>query len=204
MNTKNFPMKMVVMCMICIIIICSGCVQDPEISPHPNLQSIENENPSNMEEQAMLSNNFKKLTDAEKASLWFMAEEEKLAGDVYNYMFELYGMQIFQNIYFSEIDHVNAVAHLLEKRGLWNPNDAHGPGVFFNEELQLLYNNLILQGSLSASEAIAVGVIIEETDLEDIQYYLDYVAESKDIVKVYENLLAGSESHLAAFLSQQE
>lgn len=192
------------MCMLCTIIICSGCVQDPETTPNPNLQSVENEHPSDMEDQEILYNNFKRLTDAEKTSLLFMVEEEKLARDVYNYMFELYGLSIFQNIAISETTHVTAVAQLLDKRGLWNPNDVYNPGEFYNEELQLLYDNLILQGSLSAAEAIEVGVIIEETDLEDIQYYLDYVAESKDIVKVYENLLAGSESHLAAFLSQQE
>lgn len=192
------------MYMLCIIIICSGCVQDPETTPNPNLQTIENEHPSNIEDQEILDNNFKRLTDAEKTSLLFMVEEEKLARDVYNYMFELYGLSIFQNIAISETTHVNSVGQLLDKRGLWNPNNVYIPGEFYNEDLQLLYNNLILQGSLSASDAIEVGVIIEETDLEDIQYYLDYVVTNKDIIKVYENLLAGSKSHLTAFLSQQE
>lgn len=192
------------MCMLCTIIICSGCVQDPETTPNPNLQSIENELPSNIEDQEMLDNHFKKLSEDEKTSLLYMVEEEKMARDVYSYMFELYGLPIFQNISFSEITHVNAVAQLLDKRGLWNPNNVFGPGEFYNEEIQLLYSNLLLQGSQSAMEAIEVGVIIEEKDLTDIQYYLDNIVVNKNIEKVYKNLQAGSRTHLIAFLSQQE
>ncbi|MGZ2369450.1 DUF2202 domain-containing protein [Ancylomarina sp. YFZ004] len=189
-----FPFSLFVMSMICIILMSTTCEQDPVRNSDPNAKS---------ENQQMLSVSSDNLTEEEIASLMFMVEEEKLARDVYDVMYGLYGLRIFYNINNSEVRHVSAISYLIEKYELTNPNDTHDPGVFDNEELQRLYDDLIDKGSISVIEAIAVGVLIEETDLEDIQYYLDHVVESKDIERVYENLLAGSENHLAAFLSHQ-
>jgi len=196
--------RLFVMSMICIIIIFAGCEKDPELNTDPNAAVLENYTSASPENTQYLIVSSDNLTEEEIESLIFMVEEEKLARDVYLEMYNLYGLEVFYNIYQSEIHHVNAVSILIEKYELTNPNDNNLPGEFDNEELQQLYDDLINQGSSSVMEAIAVGVIIEETDLEDIQYYLDYVVLRKDIVRVYENLLAGSENHLAAFLLHQK
>ena len=75
-------------------------------------------------------------------------------------------------------------------------------GEFQNAELQELYNDLITLGSTSKYKAIGVGVMIEERDLQDIQYYLDNVVVREDIFQVYTNLLDGSANHLESFLSE--
>ena len=56
------------------------------------------------------------------------------------------------------------------------------------------------KGGLSLIDALEVGVIIEVTDIEDIENYLK-LTDNKDIIQVFTNLLNGSENHLAAFNS---
>jgi len=74
-------------------------------------------------------------------------------------------------------------------------------GVFIDENLQAMYDTLIQQGDISLQEALEVGVLIEETDIDDIQILLQENPPS-DVTKVYENLLDGSHNHLDAFTRQ--
>jgi len=140
------------------------------------------------------------LTEAEIAGLIFMREEEKLAHDVYLAMYDLWGMAIFQNIASSEETHTIAVKQLLDTYNLPDPADTSPVGVFENENLQNLYDELIITGSLSLSDALKVGAAIEEIDILDLQEALT-VVETDAIRRVYENLLKGSENHLRAFTS---
>jgi len=50
-------------------------------------------------------------------------------------------------------------------------------------------------------EAYQVGVDIEELDIEDLENAIGVSGTHQDIVRVYNNLLDGSENHLAAFTS---
>lgn len=141
------------------------------------------------------------LSAAEETGLVYMREEEKMARDVYTYFNELYNLPIFANIAASEQQHMNAVATLLVRYNVTDPVGDNGPGVFTNETLQALYDQLIAQGSTALEEAFAVGVLIEETDITDLNDALLTVRHN-DLRRVYQNLLAGSENHLAAFQSQ--
>jgi hypothetical protein len=76
-------------------------------------------------------------------------------------------------------------------------------GEFTIAELQDLYDELIEMGSESLESALLVGVIIEETDIEDLQAAIKATKE-KPIVRVFSNLLAGSYNHLDAFLKVLE
>jgi hypothetical protein len=139
------------------------------------------------------------LNDAEKEALIFMREEEKLAHDVYVVMYELWGMRIFQNISASEQSHTEAVKTLLDGYGI--PDPAAGEfGVFTNPDLQVLYNDLVAQGSQSLPDALLVGAAIEEIDILDLEERLAQI-DSADIQYVFENLLKGSGNHLRAFTS---
>lgn len=176
---------------VCIaMLVLSGCTKDPITSPD-SCQFLDN--------STLKSSNG--LTSDEKASLMFMVEEEKLAHDVYTKMYEFYGLVIFDKIIQSESDHVAAVSFLIEKHELVNPITGNPPGVFQNEELQQLYIDLVALGSISTMDAIEAGVTIEEKDLQDIQYYLVSIVESKDLEQVYSNLMEGSKNHLEAYLS---
>ncbi len=137
------------------------------------------------------------LTDAEIAGLIEMREEEKLAQDVYLYFYEMYGYNIFNNISQSESRHTSAVLNLIEGYGLEDPASSE-TGVFNAETFQALYDSLINAGSESLVAALKTGAFIEEFDINDLQELLEN-SQNEDVIRVYSNLLDGSESHIRSF-----
>ena len=141
-------------------------------------------------------------SDETKSQLLYLIEEEKLAHDVYQKMYDLYGARIFSNITKSEAGHQSRVLALLEARDIPDPRSSQA-GVFADQSLQKLYAELIAQGSQSLEEAYKVGVAIEEMDIADIKQDLKTLDPSQtDIETVLEALLQGSENHLRAFNRQ--
>ncbi len=176
-----------------------------------NDEMISEETASNTEEmQSMVSDSTncpallanvpaEDLSKSEKEALLFMREEEKLARDIYLNMYEKWKLMPFKNISKSEQAHMNAVLYLLQRYDLEDPAAGKDVGEFRNQELQNLYNDLIAKGSVSAVEALKVGALIEEVDIEDLQRILDEDVDNKDIALVFGNLLRGSGHHLKAF-----
>lgn len=142
------------------------------------------------------------LSAGEEESLAFMREEEKLARDVYTSLYNAYGTQIFSNIAASERTHTEAVLLLIERYDLVDPMQTDVAGVFENNELQLIYDNLLASGSISLLEALYVGATVEELDIYDLQNQLDTIVDNDDIIFVYQNLLKGSRNHLRSFDKQ--
>jgi hypothetical protein len=151
------------------------------------------------------------LDEAETEWLIYMREEEKLARDVYLAFYREWGMPIFSNIAESEQNHMDAILKMLNRYGIADPAAGKDEGVFTNGSLQNLYDgynddvlalsgfpNLMDWGLDSVVAAYHVGVFIEETDIDDLDKAI-VATENSDIVKVYENLLAGSYRHLDAF-----
>jgi hypothetical protein len=135
----------------------------------------------------------------EIAALTYMVEEEKLARDVYNVLYDTWNIPVFANIVQAEQRHMDAIISLLDKYGLENPAVLE-PGLFVNPDLQTLYENLITAGQMSEEEALLVGATIEDVDIFDLLHELELV-DNEDITRVFENLLQGSENHLRAFSS---
>ena len=146
------------------------------------------------------TSNLTSLNEEEIAGLLFMREEEKLARDVYNQLYELWGQPIFKNIAASEQMHMDQIKSLLDRYGLTDP--ALGSGQFADPALQALYNQLIAQGSLSLADALNVGALIENTDIADLQTHLSQTDQA-DIQLVYTNLMNASYNHLAVFTGTQ-
>ena len=142
------------------------------------------------------------LSQIEADTLNFMREEEKLARDVYLVMFTYWSSKTFTNIAESEQTHMDAIKKLLDKYGLPDPADPQ-IGVFNDTELQQLYDDLVVQGANSKLDALMVGALIEEVDIEDLQTAIDQT-DKQDLDRVYGNLMSGSENHLRAFVSQIE
>ena len=138
------------------------------------------------------------LNADETASLLYMREEEKLARDVYNTLFTVWGQPTFQNIAASEQAHMDEIKLLLDRYGLTDP--ALGPGQFSDANLQALYDQLVAQGSASLADALKVGAAIEEIDILDLQARLA-LTDNADIQMVFNNLMNGSYSHLNSFTS---
>ena len=142
------------------------------------------------------------LSAAEENSLAFMREEEKLARDVYNALYSIYGTNIFSNIGASEQTHTDAVLSLIERYSLIDPMLVDTFGEFENIDLQFIYDNLVESGSVSLLDAFYVGATVEELDIYDLQNQLNTDIDNEDITFVYQNLLKGSRNHLHSFDKQ--
>jgi len=141
------------------------------------------------------------LTEAEVEGLILMREEEKLAHDVYIALYEVWGLPVFNNIAAAETKHTESVLALIDAYGLDDPVTDNTPGVFTNPDFTALYNDLVEQGSESLVDALLVGALIEDLDIYDLQEWLE-LTDNPDIERVYDNLLAGSENHMRAFIGQ--
>lgn len=140
------------------------------------------------------------ISESEKQSLIYVREEEKLAHDVYVTLYNNSNLPIFQNISNSENTHTQAVKNLLDLYNIPDPADS-SLGVFTNQDIQKLYNDLVAKGSLSTLDALYVGITIEDLDIHDLENYISQTNNS-NIKIVYENLMKGSRNHLRSFYSQ--
>jgi hypothetical protein len=138
------------------------------------------------------------LRKKEKNNLLFMREEEKLARDVYLSLYEEWGLRIFRQISRSERTHMASALVLIEKYELEDPVGDNPLGVFTNEDLQALYEDLSAAGQSSLVSALIVGALIEELDIYDLQR-VSAKTNNDDLKILYQNLMKGSRNHLRAF-----
>ena len=140
------------------------------------------------------------LTQKEKDAILYMREEEKLARDVYNFLYDKWDMNPFGNIRQSEQIHMDRMEALILDYGLEDPVVKNGdkPGVITNSFLQQQYNQLVKSGSQSVVEALKAGAKIEELDVADLD---ERIAQTKKatILTQFNYLKQASENHLRAF-----
>jgi len=139
----------------------------------------------------------------ETTSLTLMREEEKLARDVYQYLYGVWKLRIFDNIARSEARHFEAIGTLLVRYGIPDPAQNNAAGAYTNPNFKTLYDKLTGQGANSLKDALEVGVLIEKADISDLESALK-ATDKADIKTVYTNLLAGSLNHLDAFETNLE
>ena len=144
---------------------------------------------------------YEELSMNEIAGLSLMREEEKLARDVYQYLYNEMDIAIFQIISTSEQRHMDAIKVLLDKYGLTDPAENNGAGIFTSPNLQDLYDALIASGIESPIAALEVGATIEDLDIYDLLELLNET-DNEDIKTAYQNLLKGSRNHLRSFIYQ--
>lgn len=132
--------------------------------------------------------------------LLYMAEEEKLAMDVYDALGDLWGSRIFTQISSSEATHQDRVLSLLDAAGLADPRTGVA-GTFTDDELQALYDDLMALGSTSPTAAFEVGVMIEERDIADLTEAMSLTHDAS-VVTVLDSLRSASQNHLSAFQRQ--
>jgi hypothetical protein len=144
---------------------------------------------------------YQDLSAVEEAGLIHMREEEKLARDVYEILYNKWGLTIFSNIAQAEQRHMVAVKSLLDKYNVPDPITDLTVGVFPTPEVQELYNALVEEGNKSLVDALHVGATIEDLDIKDLYDYL-IETDNLDIKTVYQNLVKGSRNHLRTFVYQ--
>jgi hypothetical protein len=86
----------------------------------------------------------------------------------------------------------------MARYGLADPAQNLPAGVYANPDLTSMYHELMERGTRSLEDALAVGVLIEQTDIKDLEEAIAATGKS-DLKRVYANLLEGSLSHLQAF-----
>ncbi len=141
------------------------------------------------------------LTTDEAGGLAYMREEEKLAQDVYLRLAGQYEAQVFANIERSETQHTEMVRSFLDAFQLADPVNGNAAGSFQNDELQVLYAQLVAQGAGSWEDAVRVGIAIEKRDIADLEARIA-ATDRADLKAMYSNLLRASENHLNAFNRQ--
>lgn len=142
------------------------------------------------------------LSIEEENDLKFSREEEKLARDVYLFSYEKYGNMIFNNIAQSEQQHMDQILILLNKYQITDPVSSE-MGIFNDQDLQALYDQLTSKSSISLIDALEVGAIIEDLDINDLNELESRTVKS-DLLSVYDKLECGSRNHLRSYISQLE
>lgn len=137
------------------------------------------------------------ITPTEAENILFMKQEEKLARDVYVVLAARWDHPTFANIAVSEQRHMDAVDGLIRRFRLRDTTPTE-PGQFSIPELQARYDELVTEGGQSLAQALAVGVLVEETDIADLDEVLN-ATRDRTIRQVMSNLRRGSLNHLAAF-----
>jgi hypothetical protein len=138
------------------------------------------------------------LSDTDVSSLLFMIEEEKMARDIYDALFDQTGLIQFDRISNSEQHHYDTLLSTANKLGIDTDALSTEAGVFTNIDVQNLYDQLISQGSVSTDAAVKVGIAIEQTDIADLYAAIDST-EITLLGTVYNHLLDASINHLNAF-----
>ena len=159
------------------------------------------------------------LSDEVRDTLAYMGNEERLAHDIYNRLYETYPIQQFTTIaYQAERNHIDVVQQLVQKYQLDDTtvfsNVDLAPlgyrdtslsdmeaGVYDISEIQALYDTLLESGLTSRVEALKVGCSVEVKDVTDLDGYIEraYNEGNYDIWEVYSYLRDGSYNHYWAF-----
>ena len=144
------------------------------------------------------------MTQEQKDTLLFIYQEEKVARDAYITLGNLYPNQnTFANIQLSEQEHIDSAQGLCEKYGVDISNvDETNVGEYVVPVLQELYDTLVVEGAKSELDGLKVGEYIEITDIDDLEHA--QIGMPADVVRVFENLKAGSYNHLDAYRSAIE
>ena len=142
------------------------------------------------------------LSNEEEKTLLFMREEEKMARDVYKTMFAKYPEGfVFANIAISEQAHMDRMGLMIDRYGLAAPVIDDTIGVFQDAGLKTTFDSLVEKGNISYKDALNVGALIEEIDINDLKNAIDDTDESA-LDRSYGNLKRASETHLRAFVRE--
>ncbi|WP_329532008.1 DUF2202 domain-containing protein [Streptomyces sp. NBC_01450] len=138
------------------------------------------------------------LSAAQKTTLARMAQEEKLAHDLYTVFAARYDAHVFDRIAAAETHHLDAVRTLLDRYDVSDPTTGKAAGDFTDTTVQATYDRLLKQGTASVDGALKAGLTFETEDIAALTKARSGL-DAPDVEQVYANLLAASRMHQAAF-----
>ena len=127
-----------------------------------------------------------------------MAQEEKLAHDLYAAFAARYDAAVFDHIAAAETQHLTTIRTLLQRYAVTDPTANQPAGTFTDPAIQATYDKLLAQSKQNLSAALTAGQQVERTDIADLKTALNTLT-APDVKQVYTNLLAASQRHLNAF-----
>jgi hypothetical protein len=141
------------------------------------------------------------LTDIEKEGIQYIYEVEKVARDVYHLLYEEWGTPVLSIISGSEQSHMDIMKELIDEYNLNDPAEGKDYGEFSTGDLEQLYSDLVELGLSAEVDALSTATMIEEFDIVEIREYVNKTGKD-DIILAYNKLMAGSESHILAFVTR--
>lgn len=139
-----------------------------------------------------------RLSERESNGLLFIWEEEKTARDLYTALYEKHSDPIFSDLARSEQSHMDQARAIMDEYDLAIPGKDE-QGVFENQTLQKIYNELLARGSESHEYALKAAATFEEISIMDLKKELDATRVEKARA-MYQGLLAGSRKHLRSYV----
>ena len=149
--------------------------------------SIKKHSPNEMLKDIAISD----LSLQETQDLYYQYNEEKVARDLYNHFYSLYGTQTFANIASSEQEHMDSVKTLLDRYLLQAPT-TYG-------ELQSTFDSLKSEWSKWLKNALEVWIKIETLDINDIVDTIK-TTDNDDLKIIFTNIWGASYNHMRWFL----
>jgi hypothetical protein len=140
-----------------------------------------------------------KLSSRDKDGLLFIWEEEKAARDLYTSLYESDNLSIFIKLARSEQSHMDQAKAIIDEYALAIPGKDE-KGVFQNQTLQKIHDELLAKGLSSDQDALTVAATFEEISIIDLEKELD-ATHAEDVKAMYQGLLAGSRKHLRSYVS---
>jgi len=140
------------------------------------------------------------LSTHEKEGLSFIWEEEKMARDLYNSLYESDKLTIFSDLARSEQSHMDQARSIIDKYALAIPGKDE-QGVYQNQTLQRVYDELLAKGLSSDQDALNAAANFEEISIIDLQKELN-TTHAEDVKAMYQGLLAGSQKHLRSYVTE--
>jgi len=138
------------------------------------------------------------LTTAQEATLADLAEEEKLAHDVYVALAASSGDARFTRIASAEEQHLSSLRFLMTRHKVTDPTAGTAGGAFSSPDMPQEYKDLVAKGNASLAAALTVGQGIEKQDIADLTEAAQDL-KAADVTTVYSRLTTASTRHLAAF-----
>jgi hypothetical protein len=139
------------------------------------------------------------LGASQAAILQGMAEEEKLAFDLYTALSGTWSRNVWSNIARSETTHLSEVRTLLAEYGVADPTAGMAAGTFATPAIQQLYDSLLASGRSGETAALTAGRTVELDDIAHLDAALADAGLPADVALVYSNLRSASFQHLASF-----
>jgi len=203
MNKKIIFSSLLVVVIFSISVFAYKWFETKNLDSRKNTSDITQESKKTFSHRESVSKDYNiQITEDIKSWLILMREEEKLARDIYLQLYETYKLRSFFNIAKSEQQHMDAIKTILDKYNIEDPITNNEVGLFTNQELQKLYDELLSKWKQSISDWVQVWIDIEKIDINDLERLLEDLETWSDLYNVYKSLLRWSKNHLKAFERQ--